>query len=194
VIRFADFKIRRVLVRARLTKGSDNRRQICSYAPSYDLPDPILYTCGSAIPAAVSVNKELFCGTADGIQALVCTFGMPVVCKTSNRRGNAPPATYARAHGPGLIPLAPPRGADHAVGHAKLQRRWALDFLVLPLLPVCRCPARAVPARGHPGEGGGRGAGLDWAFPGLPPSGAPSWGHIRAASTPKSCLLGLPQA
>jgi hypothetical protein len=39
-------------------------------APPYDLPDPILYTYGSAIPAAVSVNKELFCGTVGGIQAL----------------------------------------------------------------------------------------------------------------------------
>ena len=103
----------------------------------------MLYTCGSAIPAAVSVNKELFYGTVDGIQALVCTFGMPVVCKTSNRRGDTPPAAYARAHGLGLVPLVRPRGADHAVGHAKLQRRWTLDFLALPLLPVCRCPARA---------------------------------------------------
>jgi hypothetical protein len=121
----------------------------------------MLYTCGSAIPAAVSVNKELFYGTVDGIQALVCTFGMPVVCKTSNRRGDTPPAAYARAHGLGLVPLVRPRGADHAVGHAKLQRRWALDFLALPLLPVFRCPARAAPPRGHPGGGGGgRGVGV----------------------------------
>jgi hypothetical protein len=46
-------------------------RYVRSYAPPYDLPDPMLYTCGSAIPAAVSVNKELFYGTVDGgIQAL----------------------------------------------------------------------------------------------------------------------------
>ena len=117
----------------------------------------MLYTCGSAIPAAVSVNKELFYGTVDGIQALVCTFGMPVVCKTSNRRGDTPPAAYARAHGLGLVPLVRPRGADHAVGHAKLQRRWALDFLALPLLPVFRCPARAA----LPGGTRGREAGAD---------------------------------
>jgi hypothetical protein len=83
-MRFADLKIRRVLVRARRTKegtalGSDQRRRICSYAPTYQIRDPMLYTCGSAIPAAVSVNKEIFYGTVDGIQALVCTFGMPVV-------------------------------------------------------------------------------------------------------------------
>jgi hypothetical protein len=94
------FEIRRTLIRARLTKGSDQMWQICSYAMSYDRPDPMLYTCGSAIPAAVSVNKELFCGTADGIQALVCTFGISVVCNTSNRRGNTPPEAYARAHVP----------------------------------------------------------------------------------------------
>jgi hypothetical protein len=69
---------------------------------------------------------------------------MPVVCKTYNRRGNTPPAAYARAHDLGLIPLVRPRGAQHAVGHAKLLRRWALDFLVLPLLPVCRCPLPVV--------------------------------------------------
>jgi hypothetical protein len=147
-----------------------------------------LWPLGGA--AAVSVNKELFYGTADGIQALVCTFGMPVVCNTSNRRGDTPSAAYARAHGLGLVPLVRPRGADHAVGHAKLQRRWTLDFLALPLLPVCRCPARAErPPVGTRGREAG--AELAWVRRprASPPSGAPSWGPIRASSATKSGLL-----
>jgi hypothetical protein len=35
------------------------------------------------------INKELFRGSAGGIQ---------VVCKTVNRTGNTPPAAYVRAH------------------------------------------------------------------------------------------------
>ena len=117
---------------------------------------------------------------------------MPVVCKTYNRRGNTPPAAYARAHDLGLIPLVRPRGAQHDVGHAKLLRRWALDFLVLPLLPVCRCPL-SCSCRTCPGAapGGGRRARgwLGLGLPGpLPPSGAPSCGPICASSATKSCL------
>jgi hypothetical protein len=60
----------------------------------------IATTCGSAIPAAVYllIKSLFFCGTAGGIQAPVCTFRMPGVCKTSNRRGNTPPAAYVGAH------------------------------------------------------------------------------------------------
>jgi hypothetical protein len=114
--------------------------------------------------AAISVNKELFCGAADGIQAPVWASGMPGVCETSNRTSGSISTREPMGRGSFLLRPQQEQNRPWVIPNymAMGSRFLAITWRWPPLLAGVRCAvvplaARAVPLRVNPGAAGAGG-------------------------------------